>query len=385
MKLTAPLIFDGENFLCENSILVLDEIGLVEDIIVSNEKLDDCLYLEDGILCPGFINAHCHLELSYLHGKIAPHTGMTAFLSQVIQHRNHDETLYIDAGRADQAMWQQGIQAVGDVCNTTKTNEIKKRSAINYHSFIELLETKNGMTSRDISTLENTYMTAQLKHSFVPHSPYLVSKSLFMYIFQKQHEPRPIYSIHYNESLEEKEMLQKQSGPLNDFLFTIYQQKEIHRFSYNEWVQYVPQKSSLILVHNTFITETDIDYIMAIAKQKDIAVSFCLCPYANAYINREKPPLELLENKKLDWCIGTDSLASTHTLSIFSEIQLLHQLFPKVGVENLLRAATYNGAKALHMEQVCGKIKVNCNGGIIHITQANAKSISPHSQVKRLY
>ena len=36
-----------------------------------------------GALVPGFVNAHCHVELSHLHKKFRKGTGMAGFIDQI--------------------------------------------------------------------------------------------------------------------------------------------------------------------------------------------------------------------------------------------------------------------------------------------------------------
>ena len=116
-KFTAPQIFDGYRFLPQGSVLIVKENGMVEALVPASEAGDDVKEM-DGILCPGFINCHCHLELSHLAGLIPRHTGLPAFLKAVMTAGIADTDFSQEAlHKADAAMQEEGVVAVGDICN----------------------------------------------------------------------------------------------------------------------------------------------------------------------------------------------------------------------------------------------------------------------------
>ena len=139
VKLSGTDLFNGRQFLGANKVLVLDEQGTVLDIL-NRADAGDGVQLLDGMLCPGFVNTHCHLELSHMQGVIPEKTGLPTFLTTVMTQRGTfavDPTAAMEA--AATAMWQEGIVAVGDICNTTTTLPLKQNSPLYYHSFIECM------------------------------------------------------------------------------------------------------------------------------------------------------------------------------------------------------------------------------------------------------
>ena len=134
-KFRADKLFTGHKMLTD-CILVTSEDGTVQEII-TNASGQDAEQLP-GVLCPGFINAHCHLELSHMKGHIPPGTGLVDFVYKVTTERHAEKELMLEAiNRAEQEMFQNGIVALGDICNNPITLLQKLRKNIYYHNFIE--------------------------------------------------------------------------------------------------------------------------------------------------------------------------------------------------------------------------------------------------------
>ena len=125
-------MFDGHSFLPDGSILVMSDDGIVEDIL-QNETKHSAKHLK-GLLMPGMINAHCHLELSHLKGLIPEHTGLVDFLLSVNAGRHTCSPEQIDEAivLAEHQMIQNGIVAVGDISNTNDTLRQKQQQQLQY-------------------------------------------------------------------------------------------------------------------------------------------------------------------------------------------------------------------------------------------------------------
>ncbi len=295
-----------------------------------------------GILLPGLVNAHCHLELSYLKGAIPEGCGFAGFARAMgeVRGRFDGESRRRAAAAADAAMWQAGIQAVGDIVNGDTTFGVKECSRIAYRSFAEVFGLKCDSTER---------MRPLLRHphtSLTPHSVYSVQDAPFRTVCAGGDAP---LSIHFQESPAEEELFQRR-GPLwewyeragftCDFLHYGMPAERI--------VECVPRDRSVILVHDCCVTPLDIDLIM---NHFTAPVYWCLCPRSNHYISRLQPPVELLRSFGLNICIGTDSLASNHSLSLLDELKL----FSDVPLAERLGWATRVGAAALGMAGELGE------------------------------
>ena len=138
LKFHSNQLFDGYRFRDQNEVLIATDKGVIEGIVQIEDAGDDVQHI-DGIICPGFINAHCHLELSYLKDTIPQHTGLVGFLSQVMQGRNAASELIEEAIiQAENEMISNGIVAVGDICNTTHTLAQKQKGRLQYQNLIEV-------------------------------------------------------------------------------------------------------------------------------------------------------------------------------------------------------------------------------------------------------
>src|SRR6184192_2946355 len=138
-KFKADQLFDGYSFRDENTVLITDDQGIIKEIVPSSEAGDDVQALK-GILSPGFINCHCHLELSHLKNVIPPHTGLIEFLCSVVTKRNFDpQLIQEEIVKAEKEMYENGIVAVGDIGNTADTAEVKSKSKICWQNFVEVL------------------------------------------------------------------------------------------------------------------------------------------------------------------------------------------------------------------------------------------------------
>ncbi len=139
-KIAAHYLFDGKQFRKEFAVVV-DDTGVVLDIIslTSNKEIEG-LEFYNGILCPGFVNAHCHLELSFLRNQLKRHTKLSGFIEQIknINRRNLSVTDLDAIEQADRAMYNEGIAVCADIVNTSLSLTAKKKSLVYYYNFIEL-------------------------------------------------------------------------------------------------------------------------------------------------------------------------------------------------------------------------------------------------------
>lgn len=378
IKLKGKDIFNGTRLLGPGKVLILQEDGIVAGIVAESEAGDSVQEL-DGTLCPGFINTHCHLELSHMKGVIPEKTGLPAFLTQVMQSRNNntgDYNAIID--QAEQAMWEVGISAVGDICNGTATLVKKQQGRMYYHSFVECMGVADaGANSRyqyslDVLAAFREINSSRHQCSIVPHAPYSVSQTLFE-LLASTPANTPV-CIHNQETPAENELFQQKTG---DFL-NFYRQfgMDVSGFQptgTNSLEAYLPyfSQNKILLVHNTFTTEQDVLF----AQQQPLETWWCLCPQANLYIENRLPDIPLFRQLQCNITLGTDSLASNHALSIWEEIKTIRQHFPEIPLAEILQWATFNGAKALGIQDTYGSFNTGSQPGVILINQESRRII----------
>lgn len=371
-KLLADNLFTGHQLIQNNKwVLITHEDGTIEGLVSIGEAGDDIETVE-GLICPGFINAHCHLELSHLKGIIPEKTGMVDFVLHVMGKRaNACAKSLID--EADTQMWANGIQAVGDICNTAGSIATKQDSPIYYHNFIEV----SGFVpaGADARFAQAKAVSEAFNHQFsrhqtsvTPHSPYSVSKDLFAKIAA---ESPAIVSIHNQESQAESDFIYNKTGDL----LKIYQTlgidisffDPIQKSSLQYMFGMLPKNAQKIFVHNCCTNQQDVKFLFG-NQQLGISNFFCLCPNANIYIGNPLPNVEMLMLNGVQICLGTDSLASNHQLSILEEIKTLQQFYPDINAESLLKMATTNGAKALKVDEKFGIFSKGKKPGILQIS-----------------
>lgn len=304
-----------------------------------------------GILVPGMVNAHCHLELSYLEGQIERRGGFAAFAAGVARTRNlfTAEDRLAAARRASERMWSEGVEAVGDVANDVSAFAVKEQSPIRYRTFAEVF----GLRTASIEAMEP--MLGYGETSLSPHSTYSLQDEIFKRVCCKGDAP---LSIHFMESPGERELYEGR-GALHEWYKTQgWECDFLHYGSPAERiVASVPADRSLILVHNCCVAQRDIDVIMG---HFTAPVYWAVCLASNDYISGLEPDVELLRRNGLNICIGTDSLASNSSLEMMAELKRLSD-YP---LEEVLTWATANGADALGYGAELGRIEIGKRCGL---------------------
>lgn len=391
-KLSAQHVFNGYTLLPEGTVLITTADGAVVET-VSKENAGDGIEVFNGILCPGFINTHCHLELSHLKGIITEHTGLIDFVFNIITRRNTaHEPIQETIAAAEAAMLKNGIVAVGDICNTTDTVNQKKYNRLHYHNFIELAgfvpATAQSRMDSCLQTQHFFKTNLSVQHTTIaPHAPYSVSPQLFELI--NNLPANNLLTIHNQETPAEDDFFKTGSG---DFL-QLYRKLDIDisfykpsgKSSLQTCLPYFNKKQSLILVHDVTTTKEDIEFIKLSTVNQQLSTCFiCLCPNANLYISNTLPNVETLLANNATITLGTDSLASNHQLSILEEMKTLQQHFPQLQITQLLQWATINGAKALQMDSQLGSFESGKKPGVVLIENVNETTLNKQSAVKRL-
>jgi cytosine/adenosine deaminase-related metal-dependent hydrolase len=367
-KFRADQLFDGYNLLDHQQVLITTEEGVIENIVSINEAGDDVQQFS-GILCPGFINCHCHLELSHMKGMINEGTGLADFVFKVVTQRHFPEEDILNAiEKAEDEMLNNGIVAVGDICNNTVALKQKIRRRIYYHNFIEASgfnpQIATARFERSFGFFKEHAQHFPLEsNSIVPHAPYSVADELWKKII---HFPgNHLMTIHNQETVAENEWFIDKKGDFIDF----YKKMNIDvsfflasgKSSLQSYLLKFLKNQSLILVHNVHTSEEDLLF----AKTSGKKIAWCFCPNANLYIGGQLPAIDLFIKNDCEIVLGTDSLASNHQLSILEEIKTIRRHFPDISTDQLLRWATINGAKALQMDKLLGSFEQGKQPGVI--------------------
>jgi cytosine/adenosine deaminase-related metal-dependent hydrolase len=387
-KFKADYLFDGYKMRPEDAVLICMQDGTVEEIIAENQAGGD-LEKFSGMITPGFINCHCHLELSHLKGVIPEKQGLVNFVLSVISQRIQPEDFKQEAIRsAEDGMLAAGIVAVGDICNTSDTAIPKSAKRLAYYNFIELFGWSPELA---VSRYENGKKIADFfiekeldeKHqSLNPHAPYSVSPELWN--LMKPGFRGKTITIHNQESAAENEFFITGGGDLA----RMYSQMKMNTLHFKApgtsslpyYLQRLEDASAILLVHNTFMEEADMLEAMDFSEN----LFFCLCPNANRYIEDRLPDIPVFLKNKARLVLGTDSLASNHQLSILEEMKTIKNTFPFTPTAEMLLWATSNGAKALAFDKKLGDFTKGKKPGIVLIENIKAGELDSASSCRRI-
>ena len=371
----------------ENGYLFIEDDGTIihlTDIAPISHDFEVEVY--EGIVCPGFVNTHCHLELSHMKEVMPEGTGLPVFVSQIPTRRNEcilDPVASIKAG--NQEMIDAGIAAVGDISNTTDTLEVKKASIIKYHSFVEIFGLDKSQAKKlvvDGLKVVADYKSVELSASLVPHAPYSLSPALLEGIYSNSKDQ--LLTIHHQETPSENELFLESKGDLADLFggkgLDISSQMGFGKNSSQySLLQHLPKDQKVLLVHNTCSEDSDINQV----EDHFTNAYWCTCPKANWYIERSLPNYDLWRDKNLKITVGTDSLASNDTLSILEELKLIQKNFPQISTEELLLWACKNGADFFGYAEL-GSFSTGNKPRVILIENVDGMKLTGKSRVKVL-
>lgn len=361
--------------LCRNIVVSVDDHRRVVavDRVTSLDNMASVEFYP-GILIPGMVNAHCHLELSYLRGAIAEKSGFAGFARSIGAVRNNftsEERLHA-ASVADAQMWEQGIEAVIDIANDDLVMPVKERSHIEYLTLFEVF----GLTTQHVDNHKNM-ASKWAQSSITPHSTYSLQDATFR---SAVNENNSIVSIHLLESKAEIELYQRQGslwewyermGWECDFLSYASPAKRI--------VESIGHDKRVVLVHGCEATSDD---IKTIDRHFTVPATWALCPESNRYISDAKPPVEMLRSMGSHIAIGTDSLASARELSLIENMRLLGD----IPLAEMLTWATKNGAEAMGLSSKIGTIEVGKSPGLVLVEDVDLHNmrLTPQSRTHRI-
>lgn len=381
-RISAPYIFTGTKIL-EKGIIEIDDTGKIINVIDTGGilKEEESLEYFNGVIAPGFVNAHCHLELSHMKGVIDNETvkALPGFIDEIISKRNFPDNLQEKIQKADFEMQMNGIVAVGDISNTDDSFAVKANSKLYYNTFVETFSTNNKTGKEAFVSAKTTVQKLKeygLKGTIVPHAAYSVPDMLYNDIIEFNKETKKIISVHNQETPSENEMIHSQTGELTKVMLKKGFNLSDFSFPGNTALESTllraKKEDHLLLIHNTFSKETDID----LAESFSDSIFWVFCPLSNLYIEKTLPDLSLFFSKGVKTCIGTDSYASNTELSILSELKAIVKKFPEISFENLIESACLNGAKALMKEEEFGSIETGKKPGLNLISDFDFEKMS---------
>ncbi|MCH7768154.1 MAG: amidohydrolase family protein [Nitrospinae bacterium] len=326
--------------------------------------VDEVRDLSGHLLLPGLVNAHTHLELSFLKGRISPSLPFDGWIEALVgELREADEATLADAARSGLAeLTANGTTAVGDISRSGISHPIIADSGLKGVVFVEVLgfhpDHEQRALDAAVGTLERLAARPEspLHVGITPHAPYSTSPALYRGAAGLARTRGLPLAVHLAETPEEELFVREGRGPLRDLLARFglwYGDFPIPGCSPVEYLESLGVLAGALAVHcNTVTDDEDIGRLAA------AGAPVVLCPASNAWFGRpSRHPLPLMLEAGLLCALGTDSLASNDRLDLLSEMTLCAASHPELAPETVLHMATDWAAEALGLSGRCGSLE----------------------------
>lgn len=389
-KITADTIYPVSSAPLENSVIIIGDSG--EILAIEPAEQHDPASVEHikGVIVPGFVNTHCHLELSHMKGKVDTGTGLIPFITSVVTKRNASPEIIADAiEQAEKEMLEGGIVALGDISNTTDTFAVKARGRMRYYTFVEMFDFLQDAGAEKAFTdwsavFDQIILAEGSSRSIVPHAPYSVSRELFKKINEANPASDVTISIHNQETPPEQSLFLSKEGGFIEFYNKFGISLEGFEPNGKPSIHYALENMSparrTLFVHNTLTTREDI----SAAQKWSPNTYWATCPNANLYIENRLPDYQAFMDAEARVTIGTDSLTSNWQLSILEEMKTISRFQSYVPFETMLRWATLHGAEALGFEQTLGSIEPGKTPGLVQIEGLENGRLQLQAKARRI-
>jgi cytosine/adenosine deaminase-related metal-dependent hydrolase len=351
MARTAPVRYKarwlatGFGEVVTNAVFTVQDAAVVEWRSGGTADVD----LGDVAVTPGFVNAHCHLDLSSAADLKPTGGAFVDWLRQVVEHRRNTplEAVVASAEKAVEALLDTGTTTVGDVVGEPRFPILESLAAFEYVRFCEVLgHRKTRWEPLWKAAVERLHEPRVLASGVSPHAPYSTHRQAY-WKAQSLVGKHPICT-HWYESREELELLRTGGGALAEFLHELGAWPPNRRggaWSLDPWPDYLRIAAGWLLVHANYVTSADLADAFKCAMGQPLQIVYC--PRTHAAFGHDAYPLELLLRTGCRVCLGTDSLASNPDLDVFQEAKFVAERFSCVSGEEILRMLTTHGEGAL--------------------------------------
>ncbi len=316
----------------------------------------------DAVICPGFVNAHTHLELSSLAGKVPPGPDFIDWLHRLIATRSNEPTTEEESAAAMRTGIEQSLAAgttcVGDITTApTHTRPILAESplsGISYGEVIAIGNLRDRLAERLDACMPAHFDSQHLRAGISPHAPYTVEPQALRACAQRAQQSNLPLCIHLLESDDERQFTRQAEGRFAQFLRDIGVWDDAVPMSDCEPVELALRTdvlgSSTIIAHANYVTDTE----MKVIAQSGATVAYC--PRTHHAFSHPPHRFREMLSLGINVCLGTDSLASNPSLSILDEMRFLRSHYRDLSSDQILRMGTINGASGLGLATKTGTI-----------------------------
>lgn len=366
----APPLRDGA--------IVVDAAGVVLDVGPAGEVLPRHATARiervRGVLFPGLVNAHTHVELSSMRGNVPGGQGFVPWIERMMPIRAEttpeEDASGIAAG-VDELV-RAGTVAVGDVTNTLGAASELARAGIGGAVFHEVIGMDRAAALRRVAGLAAelearvpSWPTPDLAYAPAPHTLFTLHHEAAQALLDAARARGARTSLHLAEHAAERRAVEHGDGPVLGFYRDrIKQSPEWPKRPLFDLAEDVGAlRPGVLLVH---LTDARPDELARVARS---GASVVLCPRSNLYIEARLPPLLAVRELGIEAALGTDSLASNTSLDVLAEAKALSERFPAVPAWELVKMATWNGARALGREDL-GRLAKGARPGVYAVDVA---------------
>ncbi len=354
-KIPSGRVFSGKNTIAQGP-LTQDPSGQGQ----SGQKIIDH---GTGVIMPCLVNAHLHLELSALKDCLCFDRGFAGWVQDLLEKRDAagEVVLAGEAKKAAKELAAHGTGYIGEISTQGLTKTIVQSLNLSGVWFQEFLG-----SAQDALIGENRIKKSDLlSFSLAGHAPHTTDPFLLQAVKQQTRAQNLPFSIHLAESDTESEFISGKKGQWGKFLASRGIDTSLWPTGSKSPVQYLDDlgllDSSTLGVHLLNIDGRDLD-ILARTQTR-----ICLCPRSNQNLHQKLPDIGKMLEKKLAPALGSDSLASCDSLSIFDEMAFVRQKYPNIEPDKVLSMATINGARALGMEHLAGTLDKGKKSAFIYV------------------
>jgi cytosine/adenosine deaminase-related metal-dependent hydrolase len=351
---------------------------------VGTDARSDAVDLGRVVVLPALVNAHTHLELSYLRDTVPPKETFLDWIRPLMAARREypdpadPAILQAARGAIDEAR-ASGTGLVGDISNTLVTIPLLRDAGMPARVFFELLgfsaPDPDGRVAASRARIDTARVEAglsgppaddRIRVSLAPHAPYSVSPGLFAAIrADLDASGDGVSSVHLGESPDEVEFLARGTGNWPVLLRELGAWNEAWKPPAQSPVEYLAEigflDSRVLAVHAVQCSGDDLSRLRA------MGATIVSCPRSNRHVGVGDPPIEAFYAMGVSVAFGTDSLASVEDLNMFGELAAARRLAPRVPARDLLRSATLCGARALGFGDTLGSIETGKEASLIAV------------------
>ena len=350
----ALLTMTGESY--ENGTLFIDA-GRIKDISPNfqSDPGPEVLDLSDCLILPGFVNAHCHLALSCLRGKLEPKPKFTEWIrdlrlvNSTIPHAERMQEMH----RGAKELLRSGVTYLADYLGSVDLLNEFESLAFRQVLFLETLGFRSGESSKIAENIRATLEkntpqeNSRLQLAVSAHAPYSVSPELFQSLQNLSKQFGLRFSCHVAEFAEEVRFLQEGGGEMQTFLEERGVDDPTWKPPGKSPVQYLESLGvldSMTAVHLNYLDGEELDLLVA------RRVGAVFCPQSTSWFGRTRyMPVRQMLDKGIAIGLGTDSLASNDNLNFINELKAAEEMLPDVSRQEILHMATAGGADALDL------------------------------------